>query len=92
VIFPRVMFDGFLRHYLEIEVVVEGMRGIIVKQKSFTPQLNSEGKSRGTLYFCKHRTLFNPIWIKSLAIKKPLTAVTYSVSMISELFSPIKTV
>ena len=22
-IFPRVLFDGFLRHYLEIEVVVE---------------------------------------------------------------------
>jgi len=89
----RSLLGMLLPYKLFIAILsLTGTRGIIVKQKSFTPQLNSEGKSRGTLYFCKHRTLFNPIWIKSLAIKKPLTAVTYSVSMISELFSPIKTV
>ncbi|KAI3680616.1 hypothetical protein L6452_35389 [Arctium lappa] len=49
-----------------------------------------EKKDRGTLYVCNHRTLLDPIYI-SLAIMKPVTAVTYSLSPLSEFLSPIKT-
>ncbi|KAI3495261.1 hypothetical protein L1887_37515 [Cichorium endivia] len=47
-------------------------------------------KGKGTLYVCNHRTLLDPIYI-SMAIMKPVTAVTYSVSPLSEFLSPIKT-
>ncbi|CAN1200896.1 Probable glycerol-3-phosphate acyltransferase 3 [Linum perenne] len=46
--------------------------------------------SKGTLYVCNHRTLFDPLYI-SMCINKPLTAVTYSLSKFSEVMAPIKT-
>ncbi|PWA69757.1 phospholipid/glycerol acyltransferase [Artemisia annua] len=47
-----------------------------------------KGTGKGTLYVCNHRTLLDPIYI-SMAIMKPLTAVTYSLSRISEVVSPL---
>ncbi|KAH7542934.1 probable glycerol-3-phosphate acyltransferase 3 [Ziziphus jujuba] len=44
-----------------------------------------------TLYVCNHRTLIDPIYV-SMVLGKPLTAVTYSLSRVTELISPIKTV
>ncbi|PIA59651.1 hypothetical protein AQUCO_00400505v1 [Aquilegia coerulea] len=49
------------------------------------------GKGTYTLYVCSHRTLIDPV-ILATALQQPVTAVTYSVSRISELLSPIKTV
>ncbi|KAK7344363.1 hypothetical protein VNO77_13884 [Canavalia gladiata] len=48
-------------------------------------------KNRGNLYVCNHRTLLDPLYI-SFALKKNLTAVTYSLSRMSEILAPIKTV
>ncbi|CAI9783398.1 unnamed protein product [Fraxinus pennsylvanica] len=45
----------------------------------------------GLLYVCNHRTLLDPLMI-SYGLKTPLTAVTYSLSRMSELLAPIKTV
>ncbi|KAL3538293.1 hypothetical protein ACH5RR_001659 [Cinchona calisaya] len=64
-----------------------GMKGSL--SISFTPSTEEE-KSKGTLYVCNHRTLLDPIYV-SMALMKPLTAVTYSVSRISEMLSPIRT-
>ncbi|KAG7014300.1 putative glycerol-3-phosphate acyltransferase 3, partial [Cucurbita argyrosperma subsp. argyrosperma] len=48
--------------------------------------------NRGCLYVCNHRTLLDPLYISAaLRIKNPL-AVTYSLSPVSEFFSPIRTV
>ncbi|KAG0503439.1 hypothetical protein HPP92_003511 [Vanilla planifolia] len=52
--------------------------------------LAGEGKLSGVLYVCNHRTLLDPLLL-STAIGRPLTAVTYSLSPISELLSPIRT-
>ncbi|KAF5178416.1 Glycerol-3-phosphate acyltransferase [Thalictrum thalictroides] len=49
------------------------------------------GKGTYTLYVCSHRTLIDPV-ILATALQRPVTAVTYSVSRISELLSPINTV
>ena len=68
-----------------------GMRGTISWPNSFTNAVNNEEKSRGILYVCNHRTLVDPIYV-SIILKKPINAVTYSLSKITELFSPIKTV
>lgn len=48
-------------------------------------------KPEGTLYVCNHRTLLDPLYLSS-ALNKPVTAVTYSLSRMSELLAPIKTV
>ncbi|PIN00611.1 Glycerol-3-phosphate 1-O-acyltransferase [Handroanthus impetiginosus] len=47
--------------------------------------------SKGVLYVCTHRTLLDPVFL-STSLKRPLTAVTYSVSKMSEIIAPIKTV
>uniref|UniRef100_A0A0D9V383 Phospholipid/glycerol acyltransferase domain-containing protein n=1 Tax=Leersia perrieri TaxID=77586 RepID=A0A0D9V383_9ORYZ len=48
-------------------------------------------KHRGVLYVCTHRTLVDPIMLTA-ALQKPVPAVTYSLSRMSEAIAPIKTV
>jgi glycerol-3-phosphate acyltransferase len=48
-------------------------------------------KSGGVLYVCTHRTLVDPIMLTA-ALQKPVPAVTYSLSRLTEIFAPIKTV
>ncbi|KAJ0520503.1 putative glycerol-3-phosphate 1-O-acyltransferase [Helianthus annuus] len=48
-------------------------------------------KHKGRLYVCNHRTLLDPLYL-SFGLKTPLTAVTYSLSRMSEILAPIKTV
>ncbi|GMG98858.1 hypothetical protein Nepgr_000698 [Nepenthes gracilis] len=46
---------------------------------------------KGVLYVCSHRTLLDPVML-SLSLAKPLTAVTYSLSKMSEMIAPLRTV
>ena len=48
-------------------------------------------KRRGVMFVCTHRTLVDPIMLTAV-LKKPVPAVTYSLSRLSEILSPIKTV
>lgn len=72
-----------------------GFRCTISKPRSSgnsPPILNQENKSKkGLLYVCNHRTLLDPLYL-SFSLKKDFTAVTYSLSRMSEILSPIKTV
>jgi hypothetical protein len=43
------------------------------------------------LFVCTHRTLLDPIFV-SCAVKRPVSALTYSLSRLSEAISPIPTV
>ncbi|XP_071716614.1 probable glycerol-3-phosphate acyltransferase 3 [Rutidosis leptorrhynchoides] len=58
-----------------------------------TQNLNSsdDKQHKGCLYVCNHRTLLDPLYL-SFGLKKPFAAVTYSLSRMSEILSPIKTV
>ncbi|PUZ55688.1 hypothetical protein GQ55_5G232800 [Panicum hallii var. hallii] len=52
----------------------------------------ADGKRRrGVLYVCTHRTLVDPIMLTT-ALQKPVPALTYSLSRLSEVIAPIKTV
>ncbi|KAK6139713.1 hypothetical protein DH2020_026544 [Rehmannia glutinosa] len=58
-----------------------------------SPSKFEKGKkgAKGVLYVCNHRTLLDPLLI-SYCLRTPLTAVVYSLSRMSEIISPIKTV
>ncbi|KAL9269717.1 Glycerol-3-phosphate acyltransferase 1-like protein [Drosera capensis] len=49
------------------------------------------GRAKGVLYVCSHRTLLDPVML-SVSLSKPLTAVTYSLSKMSEIIAPLRTV
>ncbi|XP_020101165.1 probable glycerol-3-phosphate acyltransferase 3 [Ananas comosus] len=55
------------------------------------PRSSSPSPSSPQLFVCNHRTLLDPLYI-SAAVKRNLTATTYSLSRMSELLSPIKTI
>ncbi|KAF6153030.1 hypothetical protein GIB67_004251 [Kingdonia uniflora] len=63
---------------------------VYVKGTPPPPPKKSTGQS-GVLFICSHRTLLDPIFL-STALGRPICAVTYSVSRLSEIISPIKTV
>ncbi|XP_021297709.1 glycerol-3-phosphate 2-O-acyltransferase 6-like [Herrania umbratica] len=54
------------------------------------PAKKSIGQT-GVLFICSHRTLLDPIFL-STALGRKIPAVTYSLSRLSEVISPIKTV
>ncbi|KDP21255.1 hypothetical protein JCGZ_21726 [Jatropha curcas] len=63
---------------------------VTVKGNPPPPAKKSTGQY-GVLFVCSHRTLLDPIFL-STALGRPIAAVTYSVSRLSEFISPIKTV
>ncbi|KAL4639291.1 hypothetical protein ACB092_03G206800 [Castanea dentata] len=55
------------------------------------PQAKKSIGQSGVLFICSHRTLLDPIFL-SIALGRAIPAVTYSVSSLSEIISPIKTI
>ncbi|KAG9153910.1 hypothetical protein Leryth_006021 [Lithospermum erythrorhizon] len=79
----------------KLSLVLGCTSGINLKVK-FVNSQNSPKSSKtkngsGVLYVCTHRTLLDPIMLSS-SLQKPLTAVTYSLSKVSEIIAPLKTV
>ncbi|GMH15359.1 hypothetical protein Nepgr_017200 [Nepenthes gracilis] len=61
---------------------------VIVNGKPPSPPSRNSG---GVLFVCTHRTLMDPV-ILSYVLNRRIPAVTYSISRLSELLSPIPTV
>ncbi|KAG0464294.1 hypothetical protein HPP92_020363 [Vanilla planifolia] len=61
--------------------------GVRIHVKGNPPSASSSG----FLFVCSHRTLLDPIFL-SAALRRPVPTLTYSVSRLSELLSPITTV
>ncbi|CAL4972918.1 unnamed protein product [Urochloa decumbens] len=79
-----------------VSSVVAGLTGVRVRVIGATPAAEDSdddaggtGKPRrGRLYACNHRTLLDPVGI-ACALGRPVAAVTYSLSRLSEVLSPI---
>ncbi|RWR72623.1 glycerol-3-phosphate 2-O-acyltransferase 6-like protein isoform X1 [Cinnamomum micranthum f. kanehirae] len=63
---------------------------VTIKGTPPPPPQKSTGQT-GVLFICSHRAVLDPIFL-STALGRPIAAVTYSVSRLSEILSPIKTV
>ncbi|GMH04259.1 hypothetical protein Nepgr_006098 [Nepenthes gracilis] len=61
---------------------------VIVNGKPPPPATHTNG---GVLFVCTHRTLLDPV-ILSFILQRKIPAVTYSISRISEILSPIPTI
>lgn len=70
-------------------VALEALLGVKIRVKGAPPL--REQHQLGILFVCTHRCLMDPVFL-SLALRRKITALTYSVSRISEVLSPIKTV
>ncbi|KAJ1379685.1 Phospholipid/glycerol acyltransferase [Sesbania bispinosa] len=83
----RILVGIFLPY--EWALILGIWSGIDLHVKGCIPE-RSEPK-KGVLYVCTHRTLLDPVFL-STCLAKPLTAVTYSLSKVSEFIAPIRTV
>ncbi|KAK7269592.1 hypothetical protein RIF29_22325 [Crotalaria pallida] len=72
-------------------LIFTGIRFTTSIPKSKSTHDKNNNKPNGHLYVCNHRTLLDPLYI-SFALQKNLIAVTYSLSRMSEILAPIKTV
>ncbi|MQM06254.1 hypothetical protein Taro_039074 [Colocasia esculenta] len=75
-----------------MQVMAGAALGVCIRSK-FAPTSTKPGsaESKGTLYACCHRTLLDPV-ITATTLQRSVTAVTYSLSTVSEILSPIPTV
>ncbi|TVU35816.1 hypothetical protein EJB05_17722 [Eragrostis curvula] len=81
---------GILLPY-EMNFVAAAIFGVRFRTSGLRAPPAGGGKRRGVMYVCTHRTLVDPIMLTS-ALQKPVPAVTYSLSRLSETIAPIKTV
>ncbi|KAK1354360.1 putative glycerol-3-phosphate 1-O-acyltransferase [Heracleum sosnowskyi] len=72
-------------------LVYSGIKLELTRPNNHLVSDNTESKTKGSLYVCNHRTLLDPLFL-SFGLVKPLAAVTYSLSRMSEILSPIRTV
>ncbi|XVF41753.1 hypothetical protein PTKIN_Ptkin01aG0305600 [Pterospermum kingtungense] len=89
-LFVRAIVFFLLPYRLSMQILsFTGLKGTLIS--SFPDTVADKQKQGGVLYVCNHRTLLDPIYI-SMGLAKPLTAVIYSLSHVTELVAPIKTV
>ncbi|WVZ81511.1 hypothetical protein U9M48_028878 [Paspalum notatum var. saurae] len=89
----RSLAFGILPYRVSIPLAaVTGMRSRLIAGPPPPPSSSLAGDRHqpGRLYVCNHRTLLDPITVAA-GLNKPVTAVTYSVSPVSELIAPIPT-
>ncbi|CAN4104423.1 unnamed protein product [Withania somnifera] len=82
------IFIGICLPY-KIAILLGKLSGIRLRVKGTDPPRSEDGQ--GVLYVCTHRTLLDPVFL-STSLGKSLTAVTYSLSKMSEILAPIRTV
>ncbi|GJM90003.1 hypothetical protein PR202_ga06238 [Eleusine coracana subsp. coracana] len=92
---PVGFFLALFRVFFNLLIPVQFVRhtyrltGINLVVRGTPPPAPRIGCPRGSLFVCNHRTALDPIII-SIALGRPVTCVTYSVSRLSTAISPIR--
>ncbi|CAL9109743.1 unnamed protein product [Musa acuminata var. zebrina] len=68
-----------------------GIRFAVGRPHTSTSDASTGSCRKGELYVCTHRTLLDPV-ILCIALQRPVAAVTYSLSRMSEILAPMKTI
>ncbi|KAI5339727.1 hypothetical protein L3X38_018999 [Prunus dulcis] len=87
----RISVGIFLPYKIALFLVTLTGLNLSAKGCDNSTSAKPDQEKRGVLYVCTHRTLLDPVFL-STSLCKPLTAVTYSLSKMSEIIAPIKTV
>ncbi|OWM73294.1 glycerol-3-phosphate acyltransferase 1-like isoform X1 [Punica granatum] len=86
----RLSIGIFLPYKLSI--LLAAFSGLKITAKGCKNEIRSDSpEGGGILYVCTHRTLLDPVFL-STSMAQSVTAVTYSLSTVSEFISPIRTV
>ncbi|KAI4307343.1 hypothetical protein L6164_030543 [Bauhinia variegata] len=90
---PLAIFLSVIRLILGISLPLNVSAPILAFTGTRTTVSRSQNEEnhKGMLYVSNHKTLLDPIYV-AIALGKPLSVVTYSLSRFSELIAPIKTV
>ncbi|KAK9691220.1 hypothetical protein RND81_09G183600 [Saponaria officinalis] len=97
--FLLAIFRLFVGIYLPYSMgrLLGQLSGVRLRIKGIDPNSTGYGHigpnscRKGVLYVCTHRTLLDPVMLATCLGKK-LTAVTYSLSKMSEVIAPLRTV
>ncbi|TKY61691.1 glycerol-3-phosphate acyltransferase 2 [Spatholobus suberectus] len=91
-VFIRAITGLFLPYSISKPILaLTGLRLTTSRPKSADPNSKEEKLEGNNLYACNHRTLLDPLYL-SFILARDLVAVTYSLSRVSEILAPIKTV
>lgn len=82
---------GFLPFTLGTPLGIYAGVDITVKGPTKYASSSSSDGQKGILFVCNHRTLVDPVFL-SISLARPVTAVTYSLSKMSEIIATIRTV
>ncbi|WVZ90958.1 hypothetical protein U9M48_037208 [Paspalum notatum var. saurae] len=87
----RVAAGAFLpMRWLLVALRALGVR-VVVRGRAPPPRTTGSGRGAGVLFACSHRTVLDTVAV-SVALGRPVSAIGYSVSRLSEFLSPIPTV
>ncbi|PNX85812.1 glycerol-3-phosphate acyltransferase, partial [Trifolium pratense] len=87
----RVIFGVSLPFNVSAPILAfSGTRSTVSWPQSSFYSTENQKNQKNMLYVCNHRTLLDPLYI-SHTINKPLSTVTYSLSRVMEIISPIRT-
>ncbi|KAJ7546220.1 hypothetical protein O6H91_08G030400 [Diphasiastrum complanatum] len=71
-------------------LLIEAMLGVGLRLGG-SPPPEEDNQNQHMMFVCSHRSLLDPVFL-SFVLRRRLTALTYSISRLSEVLSPIKTV
>ncbi|XP_072995081.1 glycerol-3-phosphate acyltransferase 1-like [Typha latifolia] len=74
----------------QVSLLIGALTGVRFRVGGCKPNKKAS-TSKGVLYVCTHRTLLDPVML-SAALERSVPAVTYSLSRMSEMIAPVKTV
>lgn len=75
---------------MEVGYPCAALLGVSFRVKGAPPLPLPVGQQQGLLFVCSHRTLLDPTFM-CVGLRRKVRALTYSVSWVSELISPIRT-